>query len=290
MDKDRNVSEQDNDSLAGIIEINDSEFRKISQLVYTKFGINLTDKKKALVRGRLNKLLKEMGYTSFREYYDSVVGDQSNTRLMAMVDRISTNHTYFYRESDHFVYLKDHVFPELDSSLRDPVHDLRIWSSGCASGEEAYTIAMLLMEHYGKKILTGKPVILATDISDTALANASRGVYPLEKVSLLPPHLSHKYLKKEEPGFVSVHDDLKKMILFRRLNFMNQSFPFKGKFHIVFCRNVMIYFDNETKNALIEKFHRYMHNDSLFFIGHSESLGRNSDLFTFIQPALYRRK
>ncbi len=275
--------------IPGIIQINDSEFRKISQLVYSKYGINLTDKKKALVRGRLNKLLKEMGYTSFRDYYESVVSDESGKRLLAMIDRISTNHSYFYRENDHFLFLQDHVLPEMEAVLDKPETELRIWSSGCAAGEEPYTIAMFLLEHFGKRIVTGKPVILATDISDTALTAAYRGIYPLEKLSLLPSHLLNKYLRPAGKGFYEVSEDLKKLVLFRRLNFMSSSFPFQGKFHMLFCRNVMIYFDTETKNRLVEKFHRYMYPESYLFIGHSESLGRNNDLFRYIQPALYRK-
>ena len=277
-------------SVNGIIQINDAEFRKIADLVYTKFGINLTEKKKALVRGRLNKLIKGMGFGSFAEYYDSVVNDQTGKGLISLVDKISTNHSYFFRENDHFNFLLEQGFPEFEQNFGLSTEGgLRIWSAGCAAGEEPYTLAILLNEYFGKKIYQGKPVVLATDISLTALEQAMEGEYVHERVKTVPKPLASKYLQAAGPEKMRVSDDLKKMVLFKRLNFMRDYFPFKGKFHFIFCRNVMIYFDTKTKMDLVTKMYRYLHDGGYLFIGHSETLGRGNDMFKYIKPALYRK-
>lgn len=290
MEEQRGASTGEEYSFDGIIQISDGEFKKIAELVYTQFGINLTDKKKALVRGRLNKLIKGLGFKSFEEYYDSVVGDTSGKGLISLIDKISTNHSYFFRENDHFNFLLEQGFPEIEqrAGLAEE-GGLRIWSAGCAAGEEPYTLGILLYEYFGKKIYQGKPLILATDISLTALEQAMEGEYVQERVKTVPKNLAAKYLQKSGADKMRVNDDLKKLILFKRLNFMRDYFPFKGKFHFIFCRNVMIYFDTETKMDLVTKFHRYLHPGGYLFIGHSETLGRGNDLFQYMKPALYRK-
>jgi len=276
--------------LNGILQISDKEFRKISDLVYSQFGINLTDKKKALVRGRLNKLIKSLGFDTFGEYYESVINDKTGKGLISLIDKISTNHSYFFRENEHFNFLLEEGFPEFAEKMsRTRELDLKIWSAGCAAGEEPYTLAILASEYFGQKIYRGRPVILATDISLTALEQAMEGVYVQERVKTVPKVLSDKHLRSHDSDKMAVSDDLKKMILFKRLNLMHDSFPFKGKFHFIFCRNVMIYFDNKTKMDLVEKFHRYLYNGGYLFIGHSETLGRGSSLFKYIKPALYQK-
>ncbi len=277
-------------SVNGIIQINDAEFRRIAELVYTQFGINLTDKKKALVRGRLNKLIKAQGFSSFQEYFDNVLNDTTGKSLISLIDKISTNHSYFFRENDHFNFLYEQAFPEVVKKLEaSPETDLRIWSAGCAAGEEPYTLAILLYEYFGTSIYKGKPVILATDISLTALELAMEGVYAHERIKTVPKQLADKYLRPAGPEKMKVTENLKKLVLFKRLNFMRDSFPFKGKFHFIFCRNVMIYFDTKTKLELVAKFHRYLHDDGYLFIGHSETLGRGNELFQYIRPALYKK-
>lgn len=277
-------------SVNGIIQITDAEFKRIAKLVYTQFGINLTDKKKALVRGRLNKLIKGQGFSSFDEYFDYVLDDTTGKSLISLIDKISTNHSYFFRENDHFNFLLEQGFPEFVQKYENtPDGDLRIWSAGCAAGEEPYTLAILLYEYFGPRIYQGKPVILATDISLTALELAMEGVYVHERVKTVPKNLSDKYLRPEGKEKMAVTDNVKKMVLFKRLNFMRDSFPFKKKFHFIFCRNVMIYFDTETKLDLVAKFHRYLHDDGYLFIGHSETLGRGNELFKYVRPALYKK-
>lgn len=274
-----------------MIEITDKEFNEISKLVYNRFGINLTEKKKALVRGRLNKLIVSLGFSTFSEYYNYVQEDNSGQHLLDMVDKISTNHSYFFRESDHFTYLTETVLPaicEAKTSRSD--RTLRIWCAGCANGQEAYTLAMVVSEFFKKKTCDLKPAILATDISISALENAVNGFYTEDGASGIPADLQKRYFKiNKEDNSVTAGKELKDLILFKRLNFMNDTFPFKNKFDIIFCRNVMIYFDNPTKDDLVGKFHRYMLNQSWLFIGHSETLGRNNSNFRYVKPSTYVR-
>ena len=273
-----------------LIDLTEEEFRKISQLVYTRFGINLTEKKKVLVKGRLNKLIREMGLSSFSEYHESILNDSGDGSLLTLVDKISTNHTYFFRENDHFELLAKTVLPEMErrfSATRSK--DLRIWCAGCASGEEAYTMAIVLRENLESSFFKDMPLILATDISLSALGTADKGVYPVERLAGIPENIRKRYFIQESDTTFRVADALRKLVLFKRLNFINERYPFKQRFHLIFCRNVMIYFDAETKNRLIEKFHAHLDDDGYLFIGHSETLNRDLRLFSYVQPAAYRK-
>jgi chemotaxis protein methyltransferase CheR len=278
-----------NDILSsGLIEITDNEFQLISNLVYERFGINLTDKKKGLVKGRLNKLLRELGFTSFKKYYDFVIEDKTGQSLLTLVDKISTNHSFFFREKAHFHYLNEVVLPQIVEEQKHlKFKSLRIWSAGCAAGEEAYTVAIVLKEYFGLNLNDWDIGILATDISLSVLNQAISGKYQKEKVINVPGTLFLKYFKNIDNDFVEVNDDLKKMVLFKRLNFMNADFPFKSKFNIIFCRNVMIYFDKTTRESLVNKLYKYTFDKGYLFIGHSESLQRDGCPYKYIKPAVY---
>jgi chemotaxis protein methyltransferase CheR len=207
------------------------------------------------------------------------------------VDKVSTNHTFFFRENDHFDFFRGTVLPELNVLMDSGrTRDLRIWCAGCATGEEAYTIAIVLNEFFGRGFFTAGPPILATDISLTALEKAALGVYGSDRIQTLPPQLLHKYFSKNGENSYTVSDELKRLVLFKRLNFKRGSFPFKGKFHTIFCRNVMIYFDQPTKEDLVRKFSRHIVDGGYFFIGHSETLGRTNEDFNYVQPAVYLKK
>ncbi|MFH0883868.1 MAG: protein-glutamate O-methyltransferase CheR [bacterium] len=276
--------------MAHLLELSDAEFTRIRQLVYSKFGINLTDQKRALVLGRLNKVLRDKGFNTFSEYYDYVTDDTSGKALSTLIDRISTNHTFFWRESDHFEYFANATLPDWVQRLRTiSQKKFRIWIAGSSSGEESYLIAMLMREMLGKDLPQWDVGILATDISVTALEKAIRGVYTPENVNHLPDKLKINYMQQLPDGNWEVRDEIRQMVVYRRLNLMRPDFPFKGSFQVVFCRNVMIYFDRPTRDALIRKFHAYMDKGATLFIGHSETLGRTNSLFQYIKPAIYRR-
>jgi chemotaxis protein methyltransferase CheR len=239
----------------GLIEISEKEFRDLSDLVYRTVGIHLTNKKKMLVRGRLNKVIKRLGYTSFDEYYRALESDSSGRNISELIDRISTNHTYFFREKDHFTIFQELAIPWIEERLeRRGNRDIRIWCAGCASGEEAYTIAMILAEQFGTDYFSGGAPILATDVSSTALDAALTGTYPLERLKEVPKPMLHKYFNSLGGDRYQVKDTLKKLVLYKRLNFSSERFPFKGKFQTIFCRNVMIYFDPPTKDRLYRSF------------------------------------
>ncbi len=275
-----------------IVQISQKEFQMIAELVYEKFGIHLTDKKISLVQGRLNKVLRRKEMNSFAEYFQALKDDASGIMLTELIDRISTNHTYFFREPAHFELLQERALDDVNSRLLGgQTQNLRLWCAGCATGEEAYTLAIVLREHFTElPVKPAHPLILATDISTEALSHAQQGCYEAGRLEMVPSKLIGRYFDRLADGRLAAKPALKNLILFRRLNFMSERFPFKNRFHIVFCRNVMIYFDQPTKNLLIRKFHGVMHDAGYLFIGHSESITRTSDEFSYIAPAAYQRR
>lgn len=272
------------------VEIRDEEYRLIRDLVYSRFGISLGNDKKTLVVGRLSKILRNQNYKSFDQFYQYVINDATGKALSLLIDHISTNHTYFFREDDHFKFFREIVLPQLAQIAREKGKlDIRIWCAGCSSGEEAYVLAMLTKEYFQKESGNWELGILATDISSNALEKATNGIYASENIERVPADLKRKYFRIMPDGRWQVNESLKQMILFRRLNLMRTSFPFKKKFPVIFCRNVMIYFDEPTRNALVKRFYEYMEPNGYLFIGHSESM-RNYDIpYKYIRPAVYQR-
>ncbi len=266
-----------------------SDFKELSELVYTRFGIHLPPKKKDMVKVRLNKELRRLGITSFSEYLDYIRSDVRGNAVSSMINLITTNHTFFYREKEHFLYFKEVILPEIKKRVEKNNRTIRVWSAGCSSGEEPYTLAMLMMDYFGdfyKKLDAG---VLATDISSKVLGVAQKGQYSEQRLSKLPNSLKIKYFFKLPDGTLSVKPELKKEVLFKRLNLKNPQFPFKKPFDVIFCRNVMIYFDNAMRKELVEKFYRHLAPGGYFFIGHSESLRQTETLFSYIRPALYKK-
>jgi len=274
----------------GLMKISDSEFELIRTLVYERLGINLTEAKKSLVVGRLQKTIRSLGFSSFRQYYDHLNADRTGTALDALVNRITTNHTFFNRESNHFAFFSTKVLPEISQRLRlQNSRDLRLWSAGCSSGEEPYMLAMLMLEFFGSEYGLWDAGVLATDISARVLDKAITGIYSDENVGHVPA-FAKRYFTKLGTDSWAVTETVKREVTFRRFNLMNELFPFKRAFHIIFCRNVMIYFDQPTRAGLIRRFHDNLMPGGYFFIGHSESLGREQALFDYVMPAVYRRR
>ncbi|MFH1841953.1 MAG: protein-glutamate O-methyltransferase CheR [bacterium] len=271
-------------------ELHDAEFETLRNLVYLNFGINLTEQKRALVLGRLQRVLRQRGIDSFEAYCQFLVDDRSGKALAELANRISTNHTYFYREKDHFDYFVAEVLPAMTANIEDGGNkDLRVWCAGCSSGEEPYTLVMLMMEFFGMKYPQWDAGILATDISGTALQAAQVGEYDAEQLRKMPPALKHKYFSRDPAGKWHVNPEVKKEVTYRRLNLMDKAFQFKKSFDIVFCRNVMIYFDNITRDSLVRRFADCMKPGGYLFIGHSETLGRDNKMFGYVKPAVYRK-
>lgn len=266
------------------------EFQLISKLVYSRFGINLGENKRTLIIERLQKAVRGGGFTSFKEYYDYVVSDPTGAGLLNLIDKISTNHTYFFREQNHFDFLKSDALPRLiEEKMRQGTRDFRFWSAGCSSGEEAYSLAISLADYFGSDLGKWGIGILATDISVSVLEKAKAGVYSDNQLSAISPAVKRRFFQPAGGGLWSVTPEIRNMVLFRRLNLMNPSYPFKNSFDVIFCRNVMIYFDEPTREGLIERFHRFTAAGGYLFVGHSESLSRQHQFFRYIKPAIYQK-
>lgn len=278
---------QQQSQVISLITITKEEFHKLADYIRANYGIHLREEKQALVMGRLQKVLLENNIKSFSEYYDHVIRDKTGMAAATLVSKITTNHTFFMREPDHFTYLKETVLPYLKSTVKD--RDLRIWSAGCSSGEEPYTIAMVLNDFFGGEKMLWDTKILATDISDRVLEIAQKGVYANDRISALPPAWRLNYFRAIDENNSVVCDKIKNEVIFRKFNLMTEVFPFRKKFHVIFCRNVMIYFNNETKNKLVKKFYEITEPGGYLFIGHSESLNREENQFKYIKPAVYRK-
>ncbi|WP_024655739.1 CheR family methyltransferase [Borrelia hispanica] len=271
------------------IKINQEEFYRLSKIIYNNFGINLSEKKKLLIESRLSSTIKAKNLTNFTEYINYLENQKNQISLIELVDKISTNHTYFFREPNHFEFLANNLLPKMIKRITQTQEkEIRIWSAGCSSGEEAYTIAMILNEYINNNKIQCKAKILATDISITVLREAKEGIYPEDRVKTLPKYLKIKYLNKLENDKFEVKDELKEMTVFKKLNLMNDVFPFNKKFDLIFCRNVMIYFDEQTRNKLADKFNKYLKDDSYLLIGHSETIRGNKNL-EYVMPATYKK-
>jgi chemotaxis protein methyltransferase CheR len=275
--------------VSDLVDITDEEFNRITTMVHTRFGIDLS-KKRTLIRGRLNGTLRTLGYTSFAQYMEAIDDDTSGQRLVEMIDRLSTNHTFFFREADHIDYLVNAALPSLwGPDEEEGLRNGRIWCAGCATGEEPYSILIALADKYGINALPRHPLILASDISSSALATAQRGVYPVARVREAGDIVKRGYATNEDEEKIRMKESLRSRVLFKRINLMRQDFPFRNEFDIIFCRNVMIYFDQPTRRTLVAAFRRHLRLGGYLFLGHSESMGRSVDGFDYLQPAVYRR-
>jgi len=270
-------------------DITDAEFNQLSQLVYQHAGIHLPPQKKELVRSRLTKFLRNRKLASFHEYYQQVLQDASGLELINLLDAISTNMTAFWREPKHFEFLGQELLPALRQKCKR-VPQWRFSSAGCSSGEEHYTMAMVLLNTIADKDLSGVK-IYASDINTQVLNQAQRGIYPLGRVEPLSQEWRRRFFQKgvnQFEGYVRVKSEVKQLVEFFRLNLMD-SFPFKEDFDVIFCRNVMIYFEKGTQTELVKKFHQCLKPGGYLFIGHSESLCNISHQFAYVKPTIYRK-
>jgi len=273
------------------IVLGDKEFGRISGLVYQYCGITLSEGKKELVRARLAKRLRHLQLSSFDEYIDFATKDTNGAEFISFIDSISTNLTSFFREDQHFNYLVDTFLPALEKRKNQAGSKrIRIWSAGCSSGEEPYTIALTLLNYFKDK--PGWDIkILATDISTKVLEVAQNGLYTAERVAPVPPELKNKYLVREKRGrdtYYQVNSELRSKIAFARLNLM-ENWPVKGPLDVIFCRNVMIYFDKPTQEKLVGRYWQLIDDGGLLFTGHSESLTGINHKFKFVRPTVYSR-
>ena len=268
------------------MHIEDKDFYRLRDYVKMNFGVNL-EKKRTLIEGHLSNSITQSGFDNFHDYIEDVLGDRSGAKINVLMTKLTTNYTYFMREETHYKFMQETALPYWTSAIND--HDLRIWSAGCASGEEAYTIVMVLSEYFGFKKKDWDTTVLATDISMKVLDLARNGVYPEEHFDHLPPSWKAKYFTKIGDEEYKITDAMAKEVVFSQFNLMGDFKRFRKKFHIIFCRNVMIYFDTPTKAALAKRFHDALAVGGYLFIGLSETLSGISGDFEQTAPAIYRR-
>ena len=257
------------------------EFEQIRRLAYRTFGLDLKTGKEELVSARLRKLVRGGGFHSFLDYYRSVLQDRTGVALLAMIDALATNHTFFMREPDHFQFLRDQVLPALGT--RDPIE---VWSAACSTGEEVWTLAMVLNEALPRRRVR----ITASDISNKALSFAQRAVYPVERCRGVPAAWLSRYFAAEgrPPVSYQIAPALLAQAVFRRLNLI-ESYSWPHPFPIIFCRNVMIYFDGQTQERVIAGLTQHLEPGGYLFVGHAESLTRVSHALEYVKPAVYRK-
>lgn len=270
-----------------MLNISDKDFLRLVQFVKKNYGIDLT-KKRQLIMGRLSNTILSMGFNTFTEYVDHILSMKNPADLENMLNKLTTNYTYFLREEAHFNFFRDTILPYLVSKKKDRV--LSIWSAGCSSGEEPYTISMIIKEFLGSQASMWDARVLATDISQNVLRAAQNAVYDEGSLSKIPPSWKTKYFTKtEQAGVYTVAPIIKSNVIFRTFNLMDP-IRFRLKFDVIFCRNVMIYFDQPTKDALISRFYEATAPGGYLLIGHSETLNKENTAYRYLMPATYRKE
>ena len=277
--------------MAQNIVLSESDFRRISNMVYEHCGINLHSGKKELVRARLAKRLRLGSFKTFPEYMNHVLKDKTGKEFSLLIDSLSTNLTSFFRERQHFEFLQSRFLPALLERKRQSSNfRIRTWSAGCSSGEEPYSIAISLHEAtQGKGRWDIK--VLATDISSSILERAKAGIYDAERVEPVGSLQKQKYLvsrRKNGHKTFEVSNRLRDTVIFSYLNLMND-WPIKGPLDFIFCRNVMIYFDKATQSNLVNRFWDLLDSGGVLFTGHSESLTGIEHKFKYVQPTIYMK-
>lgn len=269
-----------------MISIKDEEFFLLVNYLQKKFGINLT-KKRTLVESRLNNFLIDNGFYDYKTFLNYAFKDKTGNMLSQIINRLTTNYSYFMREWDHFEFFKDHVLPEI--KMQEKEKDLRIWSAGCSTGQEPYMLAMLIADSFCGIKDQWDTKILATDISQKALQTAEKGEYNDDCLVNVPADWKRNYFYRHSNGKWEVKKIIQNEVIFRRLNLIENQFPFKKKFHVIFCRNVMIYFNQQTKAELIKKFYEATAEGGYLFVGQSETLDLNTIRYKSVRPSIYKK-
>lgn len=274
--------------------LSDRHFHLFRDVIYRESGINLTAAKKVMLEGRLQKRMRTLGITGFEEYYKFLMTpERHGEELVFLINEVSTNKTEFFRESDHFSFLCKVVVPEWlkrkeKSGAAEP---FRVWSAGCSTGEEPYTLAMVLQERLAQE--NRDFTILASDISTRVLAEADKAIYSDLKMTTVPKYFLKKYFMRgtgRQAGCHKIVPELRRKVRFRRINFLDAAMEVGQAVDVIFCRNVMIYFDTATQEKLWYSFHGHLVERGYLFVGHSETLLRSIDYFERLVPAVYRRK
>lgn len=264
------------------LKLKHSEFEKVRAIIYKYCGINIQDGKEALVQSRLMKRIRALKLGSFEEYIKLIEQNPGSREFIAMVDVLTTNKTNFFREAKHFDFIVNRILPESSGK------DLKWWNAGCSSGEEPITCAITLLENRAAYRWSSAR-ILATDISTDILNKAKQGIYDPGKMADVPETITRKYFEPVGNGSHRVIPEVRNMITYGRLN-LTDKWPMKGNFGLIMCRNVMIYFDRETREWLVDRFREMLADGGYLFLGHSEGLSKNNKGFRNVAPAVYQKR
>lgn len=263
------------------------EFSRIAVFLKNRYGIDMSEKQE-IVQGRMANYIRLGGWKDYTEYMDDVEKDNSGKLEKKLVDLLTTNHTYFMREFEHFDFLRQEVLPWLKQKEAKK-KDIAIWCGASSSGQEPYMLAMLMKDFFGVEHNSWDTKVLATDISTDILRQAIAGVYTSEQIGQLPEHWRRRFMKKIGNGDqYEMTQEIKNEVIFRQFNLMDP-FPFRRKMHIIFLRNVMIYFDAQTKRKLIQKVYDVMEPGGYLFVGRTETIDRGKTSFQMIQPSIFRK-
>ncbi|HKK62123.1 MAG TPA: protein-glutamate O-methyltransferase [Bacteroidales bacterium] len=272
------------------VKMSTEDFNRLSTYIYNELGIKMPVEKKLMLQSRLLKRLSELKIDNFKQYLDYVFSKEGKVQeLVMLTDLVTTNKTDFFREPAHFEYLNETVLPQLTSINRR--RKIKIWSAGCSSGEEPYTLAITLNE-----FLQDMPGfdfhITATDLAMRMLKKAAMAIYPIDRVANIPLSIKRKYFlksKDQKTPTVRVVQELRKKITFQQMNFMNHSYPLDDDYDIIFCRNVIIYFDRTTQESVIGKQLRHLKSGGYYFLGHSESITSMDLPLNTIRPTISQK-
>ena len=279
----------DTTNTSSFLKMDNESFERLSTYVTREYGIKLPLAKKSMLESRLNKKVKALGLNTYKEFLDFIFSEEGkHSELYNVIDLITTNKTDFFREAAHFHFLVNEHLPQIKPELGR--NNLKIWSAGCSTGEEPYTMIMA-MEEFLKKSPNTTYSILATDVSTRVIQTAYQGIYEIEKIDPVPLELKRTYFlrSKSNPRLVRVRPEFRKKLQFKRINFMDSSFGLnKADYDIIFCRNVLIYFDKATQEKVILKFCSHLKPGGLLFLGHSESIIGMTLPLRQIRPTVYR--
>jgi chemotaxis protein methyltransferase CheR len=272
-----------------LVRMDDVDFKTMSRFIYTQYGIKMPPAKRTLLESRLQKRLKVTGIASFKNYLEYVFTPQGQaTELTPMIDAITTNKTGFFRGPDHFEYLHQNVVPAL---LKTGHNHIQCWSAACSTGEEPYTLAMVLSETRIQHPALSYS-ILATDLSTQVLQRAAQAVYTEEQVTDVPLALRRRYLLQSKDRLarkVRIQQSLREKVMFQRMNLMDEAYHTGTGFQIIFCRNVLIYFDRPTQESVVRKLANRLDTGGYLFIGHSESLTQMDLPLQQVKPTIFRK-
>lgn len=269
-------------SIVSVRPLQREEFQRFKHLLYEKFGIDLRQGKEELVAARLGKKVRELGFRTYSQYFDYVMSEHDDSALPDMVDLLTTNHTAFFREPAHF-----DLFRKIITQLKSQRERIKVWCAASSSGEEPYSIAMTALE----EMAAGRVEITATDLSTRVLKAAQSGVYGADRVTGVPQEFLRKYFLRGEgkaSGFYRVKSSVASHVSFHRLNLI-EPYTHPGLFSMIWCRNVMIYFDKPTQSRVVNRLSEWLEPGGYLFIGHSEALNGVSHSLKYVQPAVYRK-